>query len=239
MEGSQTGKVYWYNFDKEVFFQLYDFGAVVGDVWTISDEPFTTQLLGGEWRLDSFVEEVISVENMEIAGEFKNLIFTKSISPPSMSNIMLFYPFGTNTNYPIIEGIGSTTDLFGTINGFTLISSGNYGLRCFQSEGIEYRHRAYSLPCDYYNPLTSLAADILSRVSLYPNPCIERLHLEMPPQAEVQWYLYDRQGKALRQGICHHETQWSIEVSDLDSGSYYIDLVFNQQFSKTLKFLKQ
>lgn len=116
------GKVYFYNSQTEDFHLLYNFDAVVGEIWTISGVPYFSNNFYDELEVT-----VVAIEEIVIGGNTlkkMSLDFYIPISPnnqPEWSDI-------------IIEKIGNLDQLFPRHG---LCDAPYRGLRCYQDSLLQ------------------------------------------------------------------------------------------------------
>jgi len=81
---------------------------------------------------------------------------------------------------------------------------------------------------------TSLQEEVWN-FSVYPNPAEEKIHLDIPPQIQVdKVQVYDNQGRVVKEFITFNNT---LNISDIPKGIYYLKLETNKgvRFKKIVK----
>jgi hypothetical protein len=134
-----------------------------------------------------------------------------------------FYDFGDR----VYEGIGSSHFLFPTGN---LCDGGANGLICYSTAGEQISFNANNL-CE---PTSTNDLQTLSNLTLYPNPVQDKLYLETTEQ-NWKYQILNLQGQYLLEG----KYQKNIEVEQLPSGIYFIQLSREGEKYRAIKFVKE
>ena len=215
----ENGVVYWWNNTLGKFTVLYDFGAEVGDEWTIEvgDETITTMVYETELQ---YIDGI----------PYKRL----TIADPN-----------NNFSGTVLSSIGHQTSFFPE----KLMSKGKgyrvEGLRCYWLDN-ELIYKIGDEDCDaIYNewhngvdedgPSTpSTGSGTAGTLVVYPNPANDILFVQTLHATSLQAETYritNLMGQTLLQGAITAETQ-QIDISSLLAGMYFINV--NEQ---TVKFV--
>ena len=134
-----------------------------------------------------------------------------------------FYDFGDR----VFNGIGSNHFLFPTGN---LCDGGANGLICYSTAGEQISFVANNL-CE---PTSTNDLQTLSNLTLYPNPVLDKLYLETSEQ-NWNYQILNLQGQLILKG--NYED--NIEVSQLPSGIYFLQLSREDEMYRAVKFVKE
>ena len=85
-----------------------------------------------------------------------------------------------------------------------------------------------------YSAILNITNFITStEITVYPNPSYNILYLSYQHKNELDYQIFDLNGKIVGSGIANK----SIDITDLNSGVYFLNL-FNNNFQDTIKFIK-
>ncbi len=189
---------------------LYDFGAQVGDIWTVSGTP-----------INSFCDTVSRVQVVGIGTINLNGVNRRKLDLVPIDNGSYVY------DGMAVEGIGMLTgDHFGfypkiSYCGDTTIDccgGGNY-FRCFSSDLLG-TVQLQEFDCDYG---ISVGMNELSNIqfSIYPNPTSSLLYIVTPfSNGNERIEVINQLG--IKQEIVIQKNQTAIDVSNLPMGIYFI-----------------
>ena len=211
----ENGIVYWWNKTLGHFTKLYDFGAEVGDEWTIEidDETITTHV----YESDLQYIEGIPYKRLTIAD--MDNVFSGSLLS-SIGHLTSFFPerlMNRGKNFRV-EGLRCYW-----VDDELVYKTGNEDCDAIYEElhhGIEEN-----------GPSTSSGT-----LTVYPNPthCIlfveTRSITSLPDQS---YRITNIMGQTLLQGTIHGETQ-QINIENLPTGMYFISID-----KQNMKFVKQ
>ena len=212
----ENGVVFWWNKTLDKFTKLYDFGAEVGDEWTIEvgDETITTKVYASEMQ---YIDG-IPYKKLTIADP--NDIFSGDL----------------------LSAIGHTTSFFPE----RLMNRGKgyrvEGLRCYWLDN-ELVYKQGDEDCDaiyaeLHNGVDENGPSTGSGAfAVYPNPAnnvlfIETRHATSLPAAN-EYRIANLMGQTLLQGSLDAETH-QIDIEPLPAGMYFICVG-----DETLKFVKR
>ena len=205
----ENGKVYWWNGTLSKFTVLYDFGAEVGDEWTVEveDETFTTHVY-------------------EADLQYINGIPYKKLTIADPDDL-----FSGN----LLSTIGHTTSFFPEK---LMNQSKSYrveGLRCYWLDG-DLILKTTNDDCDaiYAELHNGIDEDGPSTSSgtftVYPNPAngvltvsVRLPQCDSPTTGQTEYQIFNLMGQTLLQGRISAETQ-QIDISTLPAGMYFISV---------------
>ena len=215
----ENGKVYWWNNTLGKFTVLYDFGADVGDEWTVEvgNETFTTRVYDANLQyIDGIPYKKLTIadhDNLFSGSLLSTIGHTTSFFPEQLMN----------------RGKGYRVD----------------GLRCYwMNEELVYKHGDEDCDAVYDKIHFGIEEDGPSTgsgtVVVYPNPAdgvlfVETVHAPSLPGPTYR--ITNLMGQILLSGPVEtfHETSLqSIDVSNLPAGMYFISVG-----ETTMKFVKQ
>lgn len=206
---------------------LYDFNIEIGDTvdWIPNGEP----------------NVVSNVDTIEL---FENDFRRKIIFEPTI----LYTP---ETSW--IEGIGSSSGLFGAHKAYSIVHEGPVpGLLCFKSNEIKFiqHHLTPILElCNFYdgNPFPQEEEEVEEEEEevftnseeyfTYPNPVVEILKIDNSQKNILDIKLFDINGRLLIE-INSDLELISIDVNGFPSGIYLLKISHNEN-SKFLRLLKK
>lgn len=217
---SDSGKVFHYNDSLAAFYTLYNFDADTGDSWVVYTHP--------DWSgpiHDSFIVTVDSIRMVSINSVSRRELFINKTFPNGG---------GWDWGWSIIEGIGSTFNMFPTIGVLDPCWCGQ--LRCYEDTAIGLYSSGVAPACDaVYTAIEEY--NNTSVITISPNPF----------SSETQIDIHQPNGKVLNielhaisgQALALPYSLSSITVgNDLEPGIYVITVLtergrYNSRLVKT------
>ena len=205
-------KVFVFNVSANTDYLLYDFGAAAGDtINTVFNQPNI---------LDTVVLD--SIKTISILNIARKHFYVHSIV--------------SNTGQPRvwIEGIGSPYELlYPTV----LLTDPSYGLVCHEYNTI--RNFGSNLSCNSFT--VGLDDAQLKVLKIYPNPVSDYLFVEegQLPQGQFKIQVYNLQSKVVAEKTSIASNGFSIDISNLKSGIYFLRLQSETGKTYYNKFLKR
>lgn len=135
----------------------------------------------------------------------------------------------------LIEGIGSTLGLLSPITPFF---EHHYILLCFKNDYDNLCYQDYNDPdCDL---ITEVQEENLNHtnIEIFPNPATNYLRIENPQNRDLSFEIFNTKGQIIKT-IWKMENSYSINISELNVGLYFIRISENGIRIKTLKFIKE
>ena len=211
----KNGRVYWWNHELQAFTVLYDFGAEVGDEWTIQvgSESITTKV----YEMENYMIEGIPYKRMTI-GDADNLFSGTLIS--TIGHLTSFFP----------------ERLLNRSHGYRV-----EGLRCYWLDG-DLMLRLGERDCDevyqqYHNGIEDGPSTGSGTLIVYPNPANGTLFVETQNFASLpehnEYRITNPVGQTLLTGPITNATQ-QINIESLRAGIYFITVS-----GQTQKFIVQ
>ena len=214
-EGLYTYKsndsVYFYHPQLEEFKLLYDFGASVGDTWTVhnialeEENPNSTEI-----RVDS--TGVTTIDGIEL-----RVLYTSMVEYPPDSPNEIYWGFGGK----IIENIGGLNYL---LPFYLSCDPWPAGMRCFQDESIFYQISEVECDAEY---TVSAGPEINSgHLKIAPNPAKDLVRLTWDGQAQPKKVqVYNPTGRLVRSITPYIDgNRIEIDVSDFVPGYYLVKM---------------
>lgn len=161
-----------YYFNKNDFFLLYDFSAVIGDTVVVHDEKFfpTLGYLFND-SIESFKYKILDTDSIDIGGTWYR---RQQINQLQSGDWML--GIGQAEGSWIIEKIGSYFYFFGRFGYFTFEESSGL-LRCYSDSLLEYQNSEWNEACDYVS--NTLKINTTDFIRFYPNPANDKVFIEL------------------------------------------------------------
>ena len=211
----KNGRVYWWNHELQAFTVLYDFGAEVGDEWTIQvgSESITTKV----YEMENYMIEGIPYKRMTI-GDADNLFSGTLIS--TIGHLTSFFP----------------ERLLNRSHGYRV-----EGLRCYWLDG-DLMLRLGERDCDevyqqYHNGIEDGPSTGSGTLIVYPNPANGTLFVETQNFASLpdptEYRITNPMGQTLLTGPITNATQ-QLNIESLRAGIYFITVS-----GQTQKFIVQ
>lgn len=199
----ENDTVFYWNSDH--FSVLYDFNAVAGEEWVLSDVNNT-----GLQCDDSSIIQVESVSQIAIGGDLYNEL---TVSPTTGSSIFVGSRvntrFGSSSSYLLPFGRNCDSTV--------IVEFDQIQFTCFQDDSLYYNPSGSS--CEYY-----LAIEESGKSSLivFPNPAQEKVEI-LSDVAVKKIKVYDVFGKLIEE-INTLSTMQKIDVSAYEAGTYFIQI---------------
>jgi hypothetical protein len=203
-----------FRFTDGEFSLLYDFAAMPGQVWTVTDPLTWCSSLSGTIRVDSVGSSVINGLTLRHLW----------VSFP-LNDQWGFEPFDPDANL-IIERIGPMGYMIP--KPYCVADEPYVGsLRCYEDDDLGHYETGIASTCDYTSVggVGDFVSQNDSRIcKVYPNPAYDILQMETfyTSECQVTFYLYDSNGrKIVSAQLANGETNY-LYVGDLPSGIYTI-----------------
>lgn len=79
---------------------------------------------------------------------------------------------------------------------------------------------------------------LTEKLSVYPNPTSAQFTIELPDkEGDYKFQLFDNLGTLINEGMIE-DTRETIDMQNLNSGSYFMHVIKNDAFIRTLKIVK-
>ena len=199
------------------FYNLYDFGSEVGDVWTVFGRYFECEAdYGTVHVVGKGTEKIngVSVRYVEVVdGQYSSWGYGDAI-----------YGEPQQDTVKIIERVGPVGSFLFPRQKCEFDGGGESGLlRCYSdSELGQTNFTLTNTPCDYINSQNQSVEELaLPSIEVYPNPCDGVVTIAFPTNGKFNICVYDRYGrevKALQSVI----NTIAIDMSDMPQGMYYL-----------------
>ncbi|MBK6904101.1 MAG: T9SS type A sorting domain-containing protein [Saprospirales bacterium] len=213
---SQNDSVFYYSLLSGQFEMLYDFGAEIGESWTIGG-------LGAPGTYDSLTVQVDSISYMIVSG-----------LPLKVLHLNYLYNGGYEWGKQIIAGIGNTYFL---TPHYGLFEHSPRGLRCYSTGDTLLQFVPY--PCDTTIIITSTEQVIEETpIIVSPNPFSDDLHIQNHTlEQDLEFFLYDLMGRlCLSTRIKQGDNR--IPLPALPKGIYLWKITDNGDLVQTGKIIK-
>jgi len=212
----EDGKVYFWDDNIEEYQLNYDFNN--DSVYYIRYFNIIIE------DIDSTAVYIDSIRNVEFNGQDREVQYCRSD----------FGYGGIEYTREIISNIGNST--FGPRMPITVIidnfSGGIGDIRCFESS--DYSIQFVDFPCDTTFITTSTIDLLESKVNIYPNPVQDKLYLETTEQ-NWNYQILNLQGQQMMSGVYQND----INVEQLPSGIYFLQLQLGDELYQAIKFVKE
>lgn len=187
---------------------LYDFSLSIGD---------TLYIKGMNYQ---YTAEVVSVDSINVNGKFRKRLSIQG------------YMYDT-----WIEGIGSIYGLFAPINRHW--EKYDYALICYIENGFPLYQEWPDSECYRCNLVSSiLNSQINPRISVIPNPIVDRSQIEYPAHLEPKYVnIYGLQGRLLYSISLSSNRKVFIEKHLLETGVFLLELVSKNEHSYFQKII--
>ncbi len=203
-----SNKVYFWNSGDSSFSLLYDFGAQTGDSYKIA--PVETIFPTPPY--DTITVTVDSVYTLNINGQNRQVQVVHQ-SRAAWPNIV--------TNHSIIEGIGSTWQMF-TWDNIICDSQWDRELRCYEDTLLGAYNTEVADSCDEeFFGTTAMDQGIQSHFTVYPKPASEFVSWKGVENGYVKARLIDIKGQVIREV---ETAERKIDVRELENGLYFIEV---------------
>jgi len=215
---NDSGEVFFYESDLNIFQKLYDFNAAVGDSWYIKLKYND----GLELKIvDSVKYYVESISYLNINGN--NLkVFHIKVEP--YQNYYEVY----HSKSKIIENIGDVDYMFPWNLWFcddNIIS----GLRCYEDNIIGFYSTGIVNSCNYTYHWTGLEKGTYEKSDLliYPNPAENFINIYIKGISEFHFEIFDQSGRIIQSDVSFDSAIQS-NISCLKPGFYFVR-IFNTE----------
>lgn len=151
-----------------------------------------------------------------------------------------FSPGATSTsNYPV-SYISSDTTVARVINNkIHIVGAGSCNITAYQA-GDSIYNEAYSNTQVFTVSLTALASVYSLNATIYPNPVADKLHVNIAENDvnATSCLVFDQLGSLLKSALNNIGDEFTIDVSDLSKGMYFIR-IFSGLNLRTFSFVKK
>lgn len=177
---------------------LYDFNLSMGDTLLMSYNNGSGNV-------------VIGIDSVLVGGNYHKRYLLSPLSQPT----------GPDSNYALIEGVGSTLGFYWPIEPWF---EGGSQLNCFSNDGQYY---PWNSNCDFDVSVGEINAQ-LTGITIYPNPLSEQTTLKSETILEsAMLTIYNSFGQVVREINDVSGQTIVITRGDLLAGVYYLQLVNN------------
>jgi hypothetical protein len=217
--------VFFYNPDIDTFDILYDFNAMPGGSWKIRSKYYNEEI-------DTILVYVDSVGSMEINDKSLKKLFVTYVYPDKQG-------IGSDKNHEnsiIVESLGDLNYIININNSWLGACDINFihSLRCYEDPELGFYTSGLRESCNYVYYWTSLESmNSFDYINIYPNPVINYLGIENHSGKKLSYEIFDIKGSKLLTG-----SDTKINLSDLQSGIYFLRLTLNNESIKTIKIMK-
>ncbi len=213
--------IYWYNKNDEFQF-IYDFGAVAGDEWTITNgEAYSCAIPLG---LDTFICD--SIKTKEYDGRVFEVTYGSMVGTKWELGEHIIKNIGSSNNpYPLAGDTCNNSQGTG--------GTANLDLSCYYDDirgFVDFRNNSRS--CNtIINPIDKInntQEQSKSNWAVYPNPTSTSIHVELldyQPSLEgirIQYEIYNISGQRLYQAI--GSVNETININTFANGMYFLTL---------------
>lgn len=196
----QNDSVFFFSDTTHQFQMLYDFGAGIGESWTIYG-------LVTSYGYDSLVVTVDDIWTRNVSGVDLKV---QSITFP-------LHPF--EWNFEIVEGVGN---LFFLAPHFAVPDNTPHNLRCYSD--AQYDLHFVEFACDTTFTISD-REPVLAQISLSPNPATDFVTIRLPENMgyfeNLTVEVYDAFGKMQLQTVLSGNAT-TFSIADLPSGLYQV-----------------
>ncbi len=218
--------VYFYNPDFDTFEVLYNFNAQAGDQWLIRTKDW-------EGIIDTVTIRVDSVGSIQINGTLLKKLFVTYYYRYKWPDQNWINSYSKSSK--IIEQIG---DLFYPINIDEKVLAicdldFLYSLRCYEDSVLGLYSTGFRDSCTYVG-LPADPSKPYDNISAYPNPAHDIIRVNAGAEDQVYYQLLSAKGIRLQEG-----KGLEINLSAFSNGLYFLRLIINNEFVKTMKVIRQ
>lgn len=195
---------------------LYDFNRAKGDTLefmqyeSLSPGPFVVDSVG-----------IIGMNGLPLT--FQDINFPDIFNPGQLSKMR------------VIQGLGSINSYF--FHSHTILQPFDapfYHIRCYEDLDIGViTFTSNQVDCDYIEGVTSISETTNLKVSVFPNPSTDEIHIDCKNHVFGSIELYDLNGIKINS----YQTS-PIDISDLEYGLYIIKVIFSENESYVTKVVK-
>lgn len=218
--------VFYYKFGIDSFYLMFDLGAQPGDSWRLFEVEIN------DWDgCDSSYVVVDSIGTTSINGDTLRWI---SVHPTGGGNTAIYGK--------VIEDFGAINHFF-LFQGFDCTDNFDFPVLkplCYDSPkwGIYPEINSQQMPYPFDGPMCNFYEEFIIsglekinpelQVSVFPQPADQRLTIKLNDNSQCDFFIYDLQGKPLKQGS-FTSTEFTFDVSDLLPGLYFIQMQQNHK----------
>ena len=215
------------------FFVLYNFGASVGDQWTISETNDGFPECGDTSRI-----VVTGKGTMDVNGSDYRYI-TVEPTPNSSVGFEGTYVerFGNidqeSLPFHYLFPEGYQCDSLQGIVEWSFIR-----FKCFEDDSFP-QYNPSGEDCEYYLSLLGTEEHQRHRITCRPNPATEMIHIDHDFKTNVQAQVFSSSGGLIKTQAWKHGESVAMDVSDLPPGLYLVRLRTETEGAFTVKFVKE
>ena len=212
----KNNKMYFYEDDQWKL--LYDFTAKVGDTVT-----YYISSKAGYYQLYGLYPDTIYTGPYQLVIEEIDYVFSESGQPLKRFKTEQIPNGNLEKHYmgDIIEKVGSTSKLFGNYGVISLPECINVPrLRCFE----EFPTLLYKLVPEACDTVSSLNDQMITGLSIYPNPGIDQLVINKESHEGLHYQVHSITGSLLSSGSIAPKQQGLIDTATLYSGMYVVSI---------------
>ena len=138
----------------------------------------------------------------------------------------------------IIEKMGSHGYMFPYINGCVATEEASDPLRCYEDDNFElYQNPDYEGACEFTVSIEEEIKDD-SKLTLYPNPSDHVVNIESTTLINaLNISVYSIEGQLIKSIESRNSNEVSIDVTDLNSGMYFIEIIGDNAFRNVKPFV--
>lgn len=214
------------------FHLLFDFGASVGDTWTLIGDNTCEQSYG--------LAHVVAVGTDTISGNVLKYVMILDDQGSSWGYCPIAHPFGEPL-YPvkIVEKIGPIGSYLLPSQRCMYDESEGGSLRCYIDDDLGYNNFSpYHINCGYINDQYQSIDDIEEyQLLIYPNPCDDHVQIIINEEVSADVFLYDSNGKEVCR-FSNVDKRLDIDMTKLNSGIYYLRVLDDKQ-RLSIKIIKK
>lgn len=203
---------------------LYDYDMVVGDTFYFSGLD-----IFNFFSNDSIRCVVDSIGSISVEGSLRSVFYLSHDDYGGLSGVV-------DTNSVFIEGIGNLGGFFCGISRFTEYTTRT--LECFGINNIPYWTGSNGI-CDLSVGIKPIEENI--DLSYYPNPVKDKMDFEIPESFEIsEIEIVDLLGEKEKVKFNRTKTnRLTIDLSEFNSGIYFLKLIDSSMNSFDLKIIKE
>lgn len=210
----KNNKMYFY--EDNQWKLLYDFTAKVGDTVT-----YYISSKAGYYQLYGLYPDTVYTGPYQLVIEKIDYVFSESGQPLKRFKTEQI-PNGNLEKHfmgDIIEKVGSTSKLFGNYGVISLPECNNVPrLRCFE----EFPTLLYKLVPEACDTVSSLNDQMISGLSIYPNPGIDQLVINKEGHEGLNYQIHNITGSLLSTGSIAPKQQGLIDTATWYAGMYVV-----------------
>lgn len=222
---NRNDTVFFFDTTFNSFQILYDFNAQANDTWIILVKDENN-------NIDSLIITVDSISQLQINNlNLKVLHVTYYKNTAFMLEI--YYS-------KIIEKIGDIHNMFNWQPHSVIVCDDNYsnGLRCYHDSVIGLYSTGIADSCEYVYVWTSIEQQENENLfSVHPNPTNGSFTVELANMSNLKIVIKDNLGQVISQKVFSNKT--NIDLSEFQSGIYFVSLFKNNQRIGTRKVIKK